>query len=323
MTTVSFSNGSMTPAQARLIDPILTTHALEYVRPENVGQKLFPIAPVDTYGGQVIEFGKEAFRRYNSKRAPGANVASIVFGYLGKPYNIASNALDAKIPHEVYNDANRAPGLDLSAVAVNRVLDSLKLSHEYDCAELARDVANYDADHRLTLSSTTLWSASTGKPTDDIENAKEAVRTSTGNRANTVLLSASAYKRCKTNAQIVDRLRYTSAASVTREMLAKLWEVDEVVVGDAVGASGPDDEFSDVWGSDVIVAYVPKPTSKTTPHFNGTPSYGYTYAMRGHPMVRKARYEEGCLSWLIGVSFDQKPVLSGMLAGFLIQNAGQ
>lgn len=318
MHTINFSSGSMTAAQARLVDPVLTTVAQGYTRPGNVGSKLFPIVPVDTYGGQVIEFGKEGFRRYNSKRAPGANVASIMFGYMGKPYAITSNALDAMVPHEVWNDANKVPEIDILTVATSRVLDALQLDHEYECAALARNADNYDSNHKVTLASTTLWSASTGKPTDDVEAAKEAVRASTGSRANTVLLSATAFKRCKNNAQIIDRLRYTSAASVTLDMLAKLWDVEEVIVGEAVGASGPDDEFSDVWGNDCIVAYVPRQNDR----YRGTPSYGYTYAIKGMPQVRKPRYEEGRLSWLAGVSFDNKPVLCGMAAGFLIKDAG-
>jgi hypothetical protein len=308
-------------AQSRVIDPILTTHAQGYVRPGNIGKLLFPIAIVAAYGGQVLEFGKDAFRKYNTKRAPGSSTKRITFGHAGKPYSIVPNALEATVPDENQNDALQVPGIDLASDSVDLVLDVMELSHEYECAELARNAALYDNNHKVALVGQARWAGTAGDPTADIQTAVEAVRKSVGVRANTVALSSTAFTACQTNAKILDRLKYTSAASVTTEMLARLWNVATVAVAEAVGASGQDDDLSDIWGDDVIVAYV-APATGGNRRSAARPSYGYTYSMTGMPLVRKPYYDNNAVSWIYPVAADRQPVLSGITAGYLIQNAG-
>ncbi|NJM36198.1 MAG: hypothetical protein HC850_17565, partial [Rhodomicrobium sp.] len=53
---------SLNPAQARIYDPVLTTHIRGYQHPDFVGSLLFPAVEVRARGGQVLEFGKESFK---------------------------------------------------------------------------------------------------------------------------------------------------------------------------------------------------------------------------------------------------------------------
>ncbi|MDN5925042.1 MAG: major capsid protein [Xanthomonadales bacterium] len=310
-----------TLAQSRVIAPILTHHAQGYVRPGNVGASLFPAVTVSAYAGQVLEFGKESFRRYNTQRAPGTATKRITFGYAGKPYAIIPNALEAVVPEENRTDAAAVPGIDLATDAISVVLDAMDLSHEFACSDMARATSNYDSDHKVALVGTARWGGSTGDPSKDIGTAKDAIRASVGVRPNTVLLSATAFAALAFNADILDRIKYTGRDAVTTELLAKLWNVQHVVVGDAVGASGQDDTFGDVWGDDVIVAYVAPPSGNNKRN-RAQPSYGYTYTMAGHPLVRQPYEDRNANSWIYPVSADRAPVLSGMTAGYLIQNAG-
>lgn len=310
-----------TLAQSRVVDPILTTHAQGYKRPGNVGLALFPAVTVQAYAGQVLEFGKEAFRRYNTQRAPGTATKRITFGYAGKPYAIIPNALEAVVPNENRTDAAAVPELDLASDAVDVVLSAMELSHEFACADIARNAANYDVDHKVALVGTARWAGSAGTPGKDIAAAKNAIRESIGVRPNTVVLSASAFAALEFNAEILDRIKYTGRDAVTTEILAKLWNVQNVYVGEAVGASGQSDTFGDVWGDDVIVAYV-APANGSNRRNRAEPSFGYTYAMGGHPLVRLPYEDRNANSWIYPVSADRTPVLSGMTGGYLIQNAG-
>ncbi len=311
----------MTPAQARVIDPILSEHVRGYARPGNVGKVLFPVAFVPAYGGQVIEFDKAAFRLHNSKRAPGSTTKRIDMGYAGKPYAIVPSALEAKVPREIMRDASQVPGIDLAGDAVDVVMGSLELEHEYDCAQIARNAANYDTDHKVTLTTTDKWTGSTSDPSVDIATAKEAIRASIGVPGNTVLLSATAFAACQFHSKILDRLKYTGRDAVTVEILAKLWNVKQVVVGEAVAATGANDAFGDVWGDDVIVAYV-APGNGSGRRSAAEPSFAYTYAIDGMPSVEAPYWDQGAKSWIYGVSNDATPVLSGMTAGYLIKDAG-
>lgn len=308
----------LNPSQGRVIDPILSEHVRGYKQAGLIGSILFPRVPVAMYGGKVIEFGKEAFRLYNVKRGPGGATKRIEFGYEGKPFAIVPGALEAKVPREWMRDASQVPGIDLASRAVNTVMRVMALSHEYECAQIALNAANYDADHKVTLAGTSRWTGVDSDPSKDIETAKEAIRASIGMRPNTLMLSPSALTAAKYHPKLIERIKYTNATSLTIEQLKALWEIENIVTGEAVVATGANDSFGDVWGQDVWLGYVNPNLSPS----NEEPSFGYTYSIDGHPAVEAPYWEDNARSWIYGVSDDNSPVLSGMAAGYVIKGAG-
>lgn len=316
------TTAQLSPGQARIVDPILSEHARGYRQAGLVGRSLFPLAPVPMYGGKIIQFGKEAFRAVNTARAPGTVTKRINFGYEGEPYAIQPNALEATLPREIMRDASQVPGIDLGTRAVNLVLRVINLGHELACASIARNAANYDANHKLALAGTSTWTGAASTPIDDVMAGREAVRNSIGVYPNTALVSAQAMTALRTNAQILDRVKYTSRDSITAGILAGLWEIPNVVIGAGVSADANTDAFGDIWGADVVLAYV-APTGGGDASANAEePSYAYTYVIEGMPMVEQPYWSKGAKSWVYGVSFDYTPVLSGMQGGFLISGAG-
>ncbi len=315
----------MTPGQARVVDPILSQHARGYRQRNLIARALFPLAPVAIYGGKIIEFGKESFRLYSSKRAPGTATERITFGYEGKSYAIVPSALEAPVPRELMRDASQVPGIDLGSRAVNTVLRSLHLEHEYSCAQVAINAANYDSNHKLALTGSDRWTSDTSDPIKDVMAAREAIRSSVGVYPNTMEISATTYSALKSHPDLVGRTADNATRTVTTETLKAVFEVRNIVVGEAVVADAAD-TFGDVWGNDTVLAYVPE--SGSDPAGDGLggnreePSYGYTYVIEGHPLVETPYWDANSKSWIYGVSFDNTPALTGMVAGFLLQGTG-
>ena len=304
----------MNPSAVRVINPILTTHVQGYKQPGLVGQSLFPRVPVEVSGGQILEFGKESFKLYNPRRAPGAGTKRISFGYLGKPFSLFNDALEAPVPREYLRDASVVPGIDLGTRAVNLVMRSILLGQEVAQAALALDAAQYDANHKVALLGAAKWSDPASDPIAQMDTYKEAIRSSIGINPNTLTLSAVAFGALKTNVKVREQFKYTTADSITAQMLAKLFELERVEVGGAVAADDAG-AFTDVWGNNAVLAYVP-----TNPSGMEEPSYGYTYTMAGHPLVEEPYYDNNAKSWIYGVGHEAAPVLSGITAGYLVQN---
>lgn len=306
----------MTPQQARVIDPVLTNIARGYKQPDLVAEALFPVVPVPARGGQVIEFGREDFVLRNTRRAPGAATERVQYGYLGKHFALEQYSLEGQVPFELLQDANRVPGVDLARVAVAKTMASILLSAEHQAAQLARDPAQYPATHVLTLAGTARWVDPASDPSADIENAKEVVRAAIGRRPNVALVSARAFRALKTHPKILDRIKFTGRDAVTEDILATLWGLARVVVGDAVVADAQGNT-QDVWGGDVILAY----TELGSLADMGLPSFGYTYRLRGYPIVERPYQDRRAKSWIYPVTDERAPVIAGADAGFLIQNA--
>lgn len=312
-------SAQMTPGQTRVVDPILSDHARGYRQAELVAPSLFPFADVSAYGGKVIEFGKESFKVYNSKRAPGTNTKRVRFGYEGKPYAIIPSALEVPVPRESMRDASAVPGINLATRAVNIALRSQLLEYEVDAAAIATAASNYDNNHKVALTGTDVWTNDASDPAGDIEAGKEAVRSSIGLYPNTLLLSAKAFSACKRNVKLIDRTANTGIRKVTLDLLRQIFEIENIVVGSGVVA-GDDNAFGDVWGTSAVLAYV-SPGADVNANIE-EPSYGYGYRIEGMPLVEQPYWDNSAKSWIYGVSNDATPVLSGMAAGFLIQGAG-
>lgn len=307
----------LTTQSVRVVDPILTTHVQGYRAPMEVGHLLFPPVPVYVSGGKVLEFGKEAFKAYAAGRAPGAATKRITFGYEGKTFALIQEALESPVPREWMRDARAVPGIDLGTRAVNLTMRTLKLNLERDRAGIATDASTYDADHKVTLAGATKWSADTGKPLTDIDEAKDAVRASCGVRPNVGILGPEAWTAAKNNPQVLSRIYRDGDGQdfgpITLDQFRRVVGLDKLEVGEAITADD-DGAFTDIWGNAMVLGYVPQSTSPQQEE----PSYGYTYTMSGHPLVEEAYFDRNTKSWIYGVTYERAPVLTGITSGFLI-----
>lgn len=309
----------MSSGQVRVADPVLSTHARGFRQAQLVAPFLFPFADVPAYGGKTIEFGKESFKVFNSKRAPGENTKRIRPGYEGKPYAIVPRALEAVVPREHMRDASQVPGINLAMRAVNVVLRSQLLEYEVEAAALATSTGSYDANHRVALTGTDVWSNAASDPVDDVETGREAIRASIGLHPNTMVLSAAAYKNLRKHQSIIDRSAITGVRKVTLDLLRQIFEIENIYIGGGVVANEAG-AFSDVWGDAAVLAYV-SPGADVNANVE-EPSFGYGYRIDGMPLVEQPYWDNSAKSWIYGVSNDATPVIAGMGAGYLIGGAG-
>jgi len=309
----------LTTANARVIDPILSEVARGYQNPDFVGGKLFPRVPVTARGGRIITFGKEAFLQYaNMERAPGQNTRRIQFGYAGAPYALRDYSLEGVVPTEIDQEAQAVPGIDLASRTVSGVQDIVALRLEIAQAALATTAANYAGSNKVTLAGAAQWSdfSGTSDPVSDVEAAKEAIRANTGKRPDKMIIGAAVFAKLKQHPKIVDRIKYTQREIATPELLAMLFGLKEVAVGDAVKASD-DGTFSDVWGKFAVLAYTPTANLAAA----GIPSYGYTYQLEGYPFTEEAYLDRNPKSWIYPVNDSVAPVIAGAESGYLISAA--
>lgn len=155
-----------------------------------------------------------------------------------------------------------------------------------------------------------------GGNAERIEAAKDQVRKTCGVEPNRMVISSAGFRALKSHATIIDRFKYTTSESITAKMLAGLFDLDEVAVGKAVYLDdiGETPAFK-AWGNVAVLAYTPMQDAAME-----QPSFGYTYTFKGHPFVKPPRWEGGKRSWICGVTYERKPVLTGIASGFLFSN---
>lgn len=308
----------MNTQQAGVVDAVLTNWYRGYRNQARIYAALFPVAEVTSRSSRLIKFGKQDFVRLNTRRAPGAPVLTVSYGYASDPISLQADGLQGLVPVEIAEEMARIPGLSDAMQAVRDVAEVLDLGHEIDAAALARNPASYAANNKLALAGADRWSDPASKPDEDIKAAKAAIRRMTGSEPNTLVLGADVADALGAHPVIQERFKYTSSDSITPKMLAAYFDIASVVVGKGVyrpDGAGENDPMVDIWGKDAILA-----TVQTAPAMR-TPSYGYTYQLKGYPFVEAPWYDRDCRSWKYPTFMERRPYLVGADAGFLFQSA--
>ena len=303
----------MTPAEARISNPVLSTAARGYRQAGHIASVLFPRVNTQTRGGKTVEFSRDAWRRLDLRRAPGAAVQRIHVGHEGKDFVLRQSAVEGVLAAENRAEALVMPGLDLGMAAVDAAQEVVSLEREWEAQKLAAANTTYDASHRAALVSAARWDKAASNPSKDVETGIEAVRKSIGRRPNTVAMGASVYSACRDNAELRKQIfgDGTQTTPSTAD-LARLWQVETVAVGESIYLDADGDEH-DVWGKVVIIAY-----TRVGPLHRPEPSFGHGYQLDSSPDVEVPYYERQCKSWIYPVTEEWSVQVVGKDAGYLI-----
>lgn len=126
------------------------------------------------------------------------------------------------------------------------------------------------------------WNDGTSNPIEDIRRGKRVVQESTGFRPNKLVLGRAVFDALLDHPDIVgrvDRGQTTGTAMVMRQNLASLFELDEILVMDAIqntAKEGAAASHSFIGGKKALLCYAaPAPGIMT-------PSAGYTFSWTGY-----------------------------------------
>lgn len=311
-----------TPGAARAVDPIMTAVARGWKQPGGfIAPMLFPSVPVAARAGKIIKFNADDFKLYNTLRSPGANTTRVQFGRGVGDFSLSDHSLEGALPVEIRDEAAAVPGIDESATIVRQVQNIMDLGREKEAADIARNAASYAASNKATLTSTARWEDPASDPFGDIADAREAIRVKTGFYPNLAVFPPKVIAALKRHPDIVGRLQYTNPNVPTVQLMQGLFEIPRIVDGTSIfladSGSVTAPSFTEVWGTDVILAYV----DITGLAGRGSPSYGYTYQLMNYPVVEPAYYGNNEKSWYYPVTDARRPYLTSADAGFLFTTA--
>lgn len=90
------------------------------------------------------------------------------------------------------------------------------------------------------------WNDDASSPLENIEDWKELIAAATGMQPNTLVLGANVRKRLKNHPEFIERIKYTSSAAITNQVMATMFEVENLRVARAMYNSAaermPDDD---------------------------------------------------------------------------------
>ncbi len=267
------------------VDAILTNISVAYLQKADnfIADKVFPVVPVDKKSDKYFVYTKnDWFRDEAQRRADGTESA-------GSGYNLTTGTYSADVfafhkdvgDQTVANaDAPLNPLREATEFVTNRMLLRKEIqfvSDFFTTGVWADDVTGVSG--APSSGQTKQWSDYTSSdPIDDIEEAKSEILGNTGMAPNTLVLGYEVFRQLKNHPDLVDRIKYTSSQTITEDMLARMFDLDRVLVARAVKATnneGAAEAYGFAYGKAALLAHVaPSPGLLT-------PSAGYTFSWTG------------------------------------------
>lgn len=274
------------PTQSQVhVDAILTNISVAYMqRAEGfIADKVFPIVPVDKQSDKYFKYTKNDWLRDEAQvRADGTESVGSGYNITTEPYYADVYAIHKDIGDQTRANADAPINVDREAVefVTHRLL--LRREVQFVSDYLTTSVWSQDVTgvaSSPTSNQTIQWSDYTNSdPINDVEAGKEFILQRTGLPANTLVLGYAVFRQLKNHPDLVDRIKYTSAQTITEDMLARMFDVERVLVSRSVkatNAEGATEAYAFTQGKTALLAHVaPAPGLLT-------PSAGYIMSWTG------------------------------------------
>lgn len=267
------------------IDRALTNVSVAYMQDANsfIADKVFPIVPVKRQSDVFYIYNKGDFMRDEAKvRGAGTESAGGDYGVeASEPYYCRKHAFHKDITEE--ERANYDKPLDADTDASDFVSQKMLIRREMEWAskyfkEGVWGTEITGKDSAPSENETLQWDNESSNPIADITGASVKMAGETGFKPNTLVLSPFAFNALKNHVDILDRIKYTQKGIVTADLLATLFEVDNVYVAWAVvnsAAKGAEDNVGFIMGKHALLCYSnPRPALRK-------PSAGYIFSWTG------------------------------------------
>lgn len=321
-------------------DPVLSSIAIAHEVPDLVGHDLAPIVPVTDSSGKFPVFDRLR-KPPQTLRAPRGRANETDFAMNLRPYDLESHMLNfvyedrEKREYEKMNSAVGAAELfNMERDGIIHTEGQLQMGRESNIATKLRanaipgEVVAADAKWNLDATNIPAFAM----------RAKLSIYQRTRRVMNTVMLPFLADHYARLSPSVKSFLGANSAQFVNEEMLKQVFQVRNVLIGSAAVDIGmnpdpnADPVYEDVWGNDVIFAYVdPTPPGSRTKR-NESFAYTFRYALLNNEtqalaavqgtdqsMPVTAWYEADRKSNVRGVEYEEKTHVVSSGCGYVVR----
>lgn len=273
-----------TPSEVHVNRP-LTSISIAYMQDESgfVADRAFPIIPSDHKSDSYFRYDRSFWLRNDmSKRAPGAESEGSDYGVDTDTFTTEVYALHKDISDQTRANEDSPLSGDLDATEFLAGKALLKKETLFAASFLTTGAWTTDITGVASApggGQVLQWNDASSNPIEDVRTGKRTVKGTTGFSPNKLVLGKAVYDTLCDHPDILDRIKYGQTAGapamVNANVLAQLFEVDEVLVMESIqntAVEGATASYSFIGGKKALLLYTPKRAGLRVP------SAGYTFA---------------------------------------------
>lgn len=267
------------------INAPLTNLSLRYQQAasEFIAERVFPPVNVRKQSDIYFTYDKgDWFRTEAQLRPPATESAGDGYELGQDTYYAHVYALHKDVDDQVRANADTPLAPDREATEF--VTNGLLLKRDLDWASKYFGTSIWTGDQTGVAAAPAAnqflqWNDAASDPIVDVAAQQDAIHQLTGKMPNIMVVGKQVFTALKNNASIIDRIKYTQRGVVTRELLASLLEVDELIVAGAINniaEEGAAEDMQFIVGKAALLAYRPRSAGINTV------SAGYTFKWTGY-----------------------------------------
>jgi hypothetical protein len=294
------------PSQVH-VSKALENISIAYMPQGLIAQQASPVVPVKHESDTYFVYSKDNLRVLSTIRGDGDVANQSIWNLSTATYTLQEHALRDIVTDRTVANADSAvrPSVDTTEALTGQI----KLRMELDLFTLINTEANWA--NETSLSSTQAWSQNTtiSNPITFVDSATTSIRRRSGMKANTIVMGDPTWKAVKEHTSIVDRIKYTSAQSVGPELVAQLFNLEQVLVSGGIQNTADEgfEVLADFATDSALVTYVERSPGLRKP------SAFYTFAQDGGTRpykVKTYREEERNGDWIEVATLYQHRIVS-------------
>ena len=269
--SMSFSNPDKGDVHT---NSVLSGVSIMYSNDDFIADLVMPVVPVAKESDLYYKYTRN-WRLPEARRAPGAEAAEVEWNVSSDTYSCVEYALKDLLPDRVKNNADKP--FNMETDTVENLTELVQLLREKRVADIVFTGGNHGSTSALTGANR--WDDYAGSdPIGDVRTARSTVHAASGKLPNVMVLGKQVYDKLLDHPDVLERIKYTQKGKITADLLASLFEVDRLLVGNALYDSSNDggtESLGYIWGKSVALIYAePSPGLKKV-------SYGYQFQSRG------------------------------------------
>lgn len=287
-----------------------------------IADKVFPKIPSDKQTDFFNKMGRRAFLQTNmQKRAPRTETPGVDWNFTRDTFAAEVWGLHNDVEDQFRSNADANWNLDKTGTELITQQALLRRDKEWIGTYFKTGVWVEDLTGVAAapgVNQFLQFDQAGSSPINEFRKARRRFHKRTGVMPNTVIFGPEVWDALIDHPEFVERIKYSQKGIVTRDLVAQLLEIDNILVADAVEATNTDDEFSaDVTPATAYLAgkafwlgYSAKNPGR------GVPSAGYTFPWKGYlgasafgGRIKKFRMEAiACDRIEIEMAYDMKIV---------------
>lgn len=267
------------------IDRALTNISVAYMQDASnfIADKVFPIIPVQKQSDLYFIYRREDFLRDEAQeRAKGTESAGGDYNIdKSEPYFCRVHAFHTDLDEQdkVNADDPLTPDQDATEFVSGKLLirrEVMWAQNFFGPGIWGKDITGVAS--APAAGQTLQWHLATSDPVQVVKNEATKMQEATGYRPNTMVLSPYVKDALLEHPDVIDRIKYTQKGIASVDLIAQLFEVDNVYVAQAIfnkATKGDAESTSFIMGKHALLCY-----SEKKPGLK-KPSAGYIFAWTG------------------------------------------